>query len=319
MCEKKVLENDNENQQNLLNKQKGHEENLLDKCQDETKLKANQELLNRIPHSNKKKAELNFNHNLSNFQNKIQTPINMSKLEENNRMKKEINNFENKIIEFPHSSELQLNEKLDNCFESQKKIFNSDEKVKLENIEISEFYSRYNILDKSSNLLSFKRKREQLIRESYEAFGFSFDSGENFKKGFSKVEREKIIEKNKRENQILTNVEINSNSLTSKKDSNTKLILSKEQEACKINEKFSNDFMKDALIKKTRVERDKELFLEEQKKLKELEIQQINITSEHNKNSVEESTSDNFLSYKQRKQALLDSSNNGNSIFCNLF
>ena len=36
-----------------------------------------------------------------------------------------------------------------------------------------------------------------MINESYKAFGFSLDEKDNFKKGLSRVEKEKLIEKEK--------------------------------------------------------------------------------------------------------------------------
>ena len=211
---------------------------------------------------------------------------------------------------FKLESALELNEDLSKVFETQKKVLNSEEKSKSENIESSEFFSRYNTLDKSSGLLSYKRKREQLIKESYESFGFSFDSALDFKKGLSKVEKEKLIEKNKRDNEILTNIEINSKSIISKNEANQNIIISETKEAVKKTIITSNNFMQDAKINKTRVEREKELFLEEQKKLKEKQNPENKPANEEN-NPLMETTNINFLNYKQRKQALLDSSING--------
>ncbi len=191
---------------------------------------------------------------------------------------------------------LELNEELTESFQTLKPIISSFNAENAEKNEVSKFFSRYNTLDKSSSLLSFKRRREQLIKESYESFGFSFDSGVNLKKGLSRVEREKINEKNKRDIQILTNIDINLESRIPKTDSNDGNKSSEIKET--VNKRAlnsSNNFMQDALVKKTRVERDKGLFLE----------QQMNSKIEANSNN-------NYLNYKQRKQALVNSLNSGN-------
>lgn len=219
---------------------------------------------------------------------KITEGFSLQKEKENLRLHLALNEESGKFIETPIANQ------------------NSEKKVTSENIEVSEFYSRYNTLDKSSSFLSFKRRREQLIKESYEAFGFSFDSGIDLKKGYSKVEREKLIEKNKRNNQILTNFEINSETLIQK----TYLNNQAKATEMKTNDSSSN-FMQDAIIKKTRVERDKELFLEQQKKLKEMKNCENKPSYEDEISKIEHNSNNVYLSYKQRKQELLNTTNNG--------
>lgn len=251
------------------------------------------------------------------FTNKILTPIsyNLNELrlvKTDNQLEEEFKLEENEDKTYIGNSEpiLELNEEIPKCFETPKPTQTSDEAINSEKNEVSEFYSRYNALDKSSSLLSFKRRREQLIKESYEAFGFSFDSGINLKKGFSKVEREKQIEKNKRDNQILNNIEINSDTLIQKNSLNEATAETKAIENKNKTFDSSTNFMHDSISKKSRVEKDKEVFLEQQKKQKEQNTE--NKPADEPKNLVIEANSNNnYLSYKQRKQALLDSTNNG--------
>jgi len=215
----------------------------------------------------------------------------------------DVNHFSNKsykdfIFETPINNNINQNEDFE--------INNKNEISNFQNVEISEFFSRYNTLEKGSKLLSYKRKREQLIKESYQAFGFSFDSGINLKKGFSKVEKEKLLAKQKREslteNEINTNNDIQINSL----DKDAGDLFGKHYE--KINNS-SNSFMQDAIVKKCRIEIEKEKFLEEQKKLKDSKDCKKN----ENDNKDENMNSKNsiYLSFKEKKQALLNSINNG--------
>lgn len=169
-------------------------------------------------------------------------------------------------------------------------------------------------MEKNENCLSLKRRREQLMEESYQAFGFSFDSVLELKKGYSKLEKEKMKEKEKREQEKLNcnktdtknikeipqNIELNEQ----RDINNSDLTLNMEL-------KKPVSFMEDAIKKKSRIEIDKENFLETQKKLnktKEIFIKNQTQTQVVMENEV------NTMSYSQRKKALLKNSCSGTSI-----
>jgi len=242
-----------------------------------------------------------------------------------------INHFEiEKIKNNEFCSDINLDKISSKIFETPQN-FNksSNETVSSDNKEVCEFFARYNTIDKKSGLLSYKRKREQLIKESYEAFGFSFDSEINLKKGYSKVEKEKLILKSKRENQnsidneenkIIKDIrkkeselnineyETNINFLEDRHSINEKINNNESFEEIKNKENkiplkvLNNSFMQDAIVKKTRVERDKDLFLEEQKKLKE---------NKNPENTELNNLNSTYMNFKEKKKALLNEINQG--------
>jgi len=203
---------------------------------------------------------------------------------------------------------------VDPCINNTNEISNFENMENLENIDIPQFYSRYTTLEKGSNLLSHKRKREQLIKESFEAFGFSFDSSIDLKKGFSKVEKEKNLQKQKREdfmNKQTENKEETVYSTHIKNEEKNKNSQISDSQSDNIKSKNNYTFMQDAIVKKCRIERDKEKYLAEQKILKDTKISEQGFNKTESPIEVQ-NTNSTYLSFKQRKRELLNGINSGN-------
>jgi hypothetical protein len=215
--------------------------------------------------------------------------------------------------------------------QKEEKLLKAESEAKI----TEEYLSRYtSIVNNNENkLLSYKRRREEMINESYKAFGFSLDEKSNFKKGLSKVEKEKLIEKEKQNKDQNDNYEKdeqnqNQNPQISIYDKITKITNNNNNNNFDTNCKnFKNSFMQDAIIKKTRLEIDKEKFLEAQKNNNQIKNKDIDIDKDKDKenslniidenlNLNEEKNSKfnsnlNYLSFKEKKEAILKASNSG--------
>lgn len=220
------------------------------------------------------------------------------------------------------STPVKTNEKKAENLEVQLSIKDSIESFKSKNstkkeieenencLKSTEFLSRY-INFEENKLLSYKRRREEMINESYKSFGFSLDESDKLKKGFSKVEREKQIEKEKSETIQQENPE----------DSKAKNSENSEKYKKPENEnriKIPDSFMQDAKIKKSRIEIDKENFLVKQKNpenslRKYLNLNLIEEKQEENLN-LNENLNQKTLTFKEKKEAALKASNAGNLI-----
>ncbi len=278
---------------------------------------------------------------------KSQSPLKINKNEEYlNEIKDEEENENKKIEEKSHiliEKQLTITDEF-NTFEANNENYSNLEIIDLkkeEKIEekliisesgaknAEEYLSRYTCIvnNNENKLLSYKRRREEMINESYKAFGFSLDEKDNFKKGLSRVEKEKLIEKEKQNKDQIPQIEkeeINQNQLNLQ---NKNLQLSIYDKITKIKDNnIKNSLMQDAILKKTRIEIDKEKFLEEQKnqnqnkdKDKENSINiNINLNLNEEKNLNQNLNQINYLTFKQKKEAILKASNLG-KIKKNLF
>lgn len=193
-------------------------------------------------------------------------------IEINDNEKKNESEFENGCLTYQYGNILNDEvliiediEKNQNFIEN--KLNSENENKTSENIlETSDYFSRYSPTVKDFQFISYKRKREQMIQESYDSFGFSFDSEINLKKGLSKVEKEKILFKQK-ESEISGVLLIGDNINVNTENKFKNFISSKEIK--------NSSFMNDAIIKKSRVEFEKDKFIESLKIKDDVKINNI--------------------------------------------